>query len=243
MNPIGAFLLRRWRGLVGLAGIRWPWLAAALIVVIHAVVERAGGLGELGWWFQTFGLSRDEVIQGKFWQPASYALLHGNWLHAGINALCLVLIGSRVEHVAGGGGFLKTLALGAIAGGLAHVLLAPAGILVGASGACVACLLLITTLSPESRMWPLPVSGRYLGIGILVSGLVLALINPVLDLPLLGRFGRGLADLGLAGWFEVGHACHFGGGLAGWAFGRWLLRPRVTLERLRSARRKREGGA
>jgi membrane associated rhomboid family serine protease len=243
MNLIGAFLLRCGRGAVRqFSGIRWPWFAAGLILAVHGVVEWAGGYGEVGWWFRNFGLSRGEFAQGKVWQPASYALLHGNWLHVAINALCLILIGSRVEHVAGGGRFLKILVLGAVGGGLAHLLLVPAGVLVGASGACVACLLLLTTLSPESRMWPLPVSGRYLGIGILASGLFLALINPALDFPLFGRFGRVLAGLGLGGWFEVGHACHFGGGLAGWAFGMWLLRPRVTLERLRRERMKREGG-
>lgn len=242
MNRIGAPLHRLTGGTSGLARIRWPWLAAGVIVAIHFLVELGGGYSQLTWWFHNFGLSRDEVAQGKVWQPVSYALLHGNWVHVGINGLFLILIGARVEHVAGGGRFLKIIGLGAVFGGLAHLLLAPAGVLVGASGACVACLLLITTLSPESRMWPLPISGRYLGFGILSSGLILALINPGLDLPVLGRFGGWLADLGLAGWFEVGHACHFGGGLAGWGFGIWLLRPRVSLERLRRDRLRREGG-
>jgi hypothetical protein len=38
----------------------------------------------------------------------------------------------------------------------------------------------------------------------------------------------------------MGHACHFGGGMAGWLFGRWLLRPRISLERLRRDRERRE---
>jgi membrane associated rhomboid family serine protease len=41
-------------------------------------------------------------------------------------------------------------------------------------------------------------------------------------------------------WFRIGHACHFGGGLAGWIYGRWLLRPRVSLKQLERSRARRE---
>jgi membrane associated rhomboid family serine protease len=49
-----------------------------------------------------------------------------------------------------------------------------------------------------------------------------------------------LQQHGMGAVFAMGHACHFGGGLAGWLYGRWLLRPRVTLERLRRDRKRRE---
>ena len=90
------------------------------------------------------------------------------------------------------------------------------------------------------RMMPLPVSGRSLGLGVLIAELSLALINPALDLPGFSRLGNALVNHGMGSWFEMGHACHFGGGMAGWLYGRWLLRPRITLKRLRADRIRRE---
>jgi membrane associated rhomboid family serine protease len=49
-----------------------------------------------------------------------------------------------------------------------------------------------------------------------------------------------MATHGMGTWFDLGHACHFGGGVAGWLYGRWLLRPRVSLERLRRDRERHE---
>jgi len=104
-------------------------------------------------------------------------------------------------------------------------------------------LILLTTLSPQSRMMPLPVSGKSLGLGILVAELTLALCNPALGVPGFLVLGNWMVHHGMSGWFEMGHACHFGGGLAGWLFGRWLLRPRVSLSRLRRDRERREAEA
>ena len=62
--------------------------------------------------------------------------------------------------------------------------------------------------------------------------------------------GLGIPGLGwVGGWFEarmgpitsIGHACHLGGGVVGWLAGRWVLRPRVTLEQLQRQRAAREG--
>ena len=104
----------------------------------------------------------------------------------------------------------------------------------------MALLLLLTTLSPQSRMMPIPISGKSLGLGILTTELFLALIDPSLGLPGISALGNWLASHGMASGFQLGHACHFGGGLAGWLLGKWLLRPRVTLKRLRRDRERRE---
>jgi membrane associated rhomboid family serine protease len=98
----------------------------------------------------------------------------------------------------------------------------------------------MTTLSPQSRMLPLPVSGRSLGIGVILAELILALADPALGVPGFRQVGDWLVRNGMGHWFQMGHACHFGGGVAGWLFGRWLLRPRITLERLRRDRERRE---
>jgi membrane associated rhomboid family serine protease len=85
-------------------------------------------------------------------------------------------------------------------------------------------------------MFPLPVSGQSLGLGILLAELLLALFDPALGLPGLSAACRALVEHGMSGWFQMGHACHVGGVLAGWLFGRWLMRSRVTLDHLRRAR-------
>ncbi len=215
----------------------WAWALAA--IAIQLIVESCGGTAALGWWFQNFGLNREGFLAGKVWQLMSHGMLHGGWSHAALNALMVLLVGSRIEQVAGPAAMVRCTAFGILAGGLGHLLLG-AGLLVGLSGGCFALLLLLTTLSPQSRMFPLPLSGGSLGGGLLLAALFLALINPDAGVPGLDSIGRALTDHGMDSWFEMGHACHFGGGIAGWIYGRWLLRPRVTLARLRSDRARRE---
>lgn len=222
----------------------WSWIA--VILGIQALVTALGGQNRQPvWsWFLRFGLSREGVIHGKIWQIFTYGLLHGGWWHVGLNALFMLLIGSRIEHMVGLATMMKVTIYGVLGGGIFHLLLAPGGanapLLVGLSGGCMALLLLLTTLSPQSRMMPLPVSGRSLGLGILTAALILALMEPTTHVPGFSRIGKWLVDHGMSHWFQMGHACHFGGGLAGWLLGRWLLRPRITLERLRRDRERRE---
>lgn len=220
------------------------WTLVLILLAIQGAVTLGGGHERLGWLFGNFGLTREGFFDGKVWQIFTYGLLHGGFLHVGLNALCIVLIGARVEHMLGRAVVYKTVATGVVAGGLAQLLLAPGGpnqpILVGASGGCMALLILLTTLSPDSKMWPVPVSARAAGIGVMAAELGLALVDPQPGIPGLHRIGEMLAAQGLAGWFSVSHACHFGGGMAGFVSGVWLLRPRITTARLRRDRERRE---
>ena len=219
--------------------VSWSWFG--LVIGIHFLVESRGGTDFVSSWYENLGLSRDGFLSGRIWQVFSYGFLHGSWLHAGMNALFVLLIGSRIEYVAGRAVMIRVMLAGVLGGAAGHLVLG-SGLLVGLSGGCLALLLLLTTLSPQSKMFPLPVSGRSLGLGILLAELILALIDPALGLPGLSLLGRNLADHGMDSWFRMGHACHFGGGIAGWAFGRWMLRPRITLDRLRRDRARREAG-
>lgn len=222
------------------------WVFALLILGIQALVTSMGGADEepVRGWFESFGLTRAGFLDGGIWQAFSYGFLHGGWAHAGLNALFILLVGSRIEYMAGPAAMVKTLLAGVLGGGAGHLLLAAGGadaaLLVGISGGCMALLLLLTTLSPQSRMMPLPVTGKSLGAGILATALILALMDPALDLPVFGSAGKMIASNGMGSWFSMGHACHFGGGLAGWALGRWILRPRISLQRLRRDRERRE---
>jgi membrane associated rhomboid family serine protease len=219
--------------------VSWSWFG--LVIGIHFLVESRGGTDFVSSWYENLGLSREGFLSGKVWQVFSYGFLHGSWLHAGMNSLFVLLIGSRIEYVAGRAVMIRVMLAGVLGGAAGHLVLG-SGLLVGLSGGCLALLLLLTTLSPQSKMFPLPVSGRSLGLGILLAELILALIDPALGLPGLSLLGRNLADHGMDSWFRMGHACHFGGGIAGWAFGRWMLRPRITLDRLRRDRARREAG-
>jgi membrane associated rhomboid family serine protease len=213
------------------------WVAGAILLIHLAVAVAAPEMG----FYESFGLSRAGFLTGKIWQLFTHGLLHGAWWHVSLNALFVLLIGPRIEHIAGVAVTLRVLLAGVLGGGLFHLMLG-SGLLVGLSGGCMALLLLLTTLSPQSRMMPLPVSGRSLGLGILLAALILTLLNPELRLPGLSDAGSWLERLGYGSWFKMGHACHFGGALAGWLYGRWMLRQRVTLEQLRRDRARRGRG-
>lgn len=222
----------------------WTWVA--VIVGIELLIVCLGGPEKqpARSWYEWLGLNREGFLSGKIWQVFTYGLLHGGWWHALLNALCILLVGSRIEHMTGTPAMVKTTVFGILGGGIGHLLLAPGGpraaLLVGISGGVMALFLMLTTLSPQSRMMPLWLSGRSLGAGILAVALALVLIHPDLSLPGFSTVGMALRRAGWGMIFDMGHACHFGGGLAGWLYGRWLLRPRITLERLRRDRQRRE---
>jgi membrane associated rhomboid family serine protease len=176
-----------------------------------------------------FGLSREGLAAGKFWQLASHAFIHGNIAHLLVNLAGFLLVGSRVERIGSAATLLQVFMVGVISGGLLQLLLAPPeqqGIpLVGASGGVSALLLWLTTVSPESRTWPLRVSGRNLGRGLVAAELGFLSYSWVFP---------------EAGGQSVAHACHLGGALAGWWLARRLFRPPPTLADLQQERARRE---
>ncbi len=244
MNSLVARMKGIGRNFSQLGQARLPWLMVMVLMLIQTWVEWCGGYQSVPWWYQTFGLTREDFLRGELWQVVSYSFLHGSWLHAVANAGCLLMLGTRIEHYLGSRTLFKILGIGVLGGAAGHLALAAggenAGPLVGSSAACFGLLILITTLSPESRMWPLPVSARNLGLGLLLSFAALAMMDPSLGVPGLSRAGEWISRRGLSSWWSIGHACHLGGGVAGWLYGRWLLRPRVTLDRLRRDRARRE---
>jgi membrane associated rhomboid family serine protease len=192
------------------------------------------------------GLAKPNFLSGDFWQPLSYALIHADWRHLFLNGVAILLLGSKIESIAGKR-TIRILALAAaLAGGFLFLMLSP-GVspdpqrLVGSSAICFAFLVLLTTLSPESRFLPFFVSGRSLGIGVILANLILALLNPDLPTGPLAQIGTQLSENYFPGLFRISHACHLGGSLAGYLAGRFLLRPRVTIKSLRRDREKREG--
>ena len=69
--------------------------------------------------------------------PWTSALLHGGWLHLGINMVMLALVGRQVERVVGASGLVIAYAVGALVASAAQFLASPSSVvpMVGASGA------------------------------------------------------------------------------------------------------------
>ncbi|HVX98492.1 MAG TPA: rhomboid family intramembrane serine protease [Pseudorhodoplanes sp.] len=60
-------------------------------------------------------------IGADFWSFVSYAFLHGDWTHVGVNAAWMLAFGSPLARRFGSARTLGFLAVGAIAGALAHL--------------------------------------------------------------------------------------------------------------------------
>jgi membrane associated rhomboid family serine protease len=223
-------------------------ILTGVLFLVFLVISRAGGVQEFPWPFVHLGLSWTGLSQGEIWQLGSHALIHGNWLHLWLNLIMLWLVGGRVAHIVGWRKWLGIVSLGVFVGGLLHgvtgAMVVSSGneepYLVGVSGACFALLVALITLSPESRMWPVPVSGKNLGFGIVTAELLLWLMQPELGLPGFSQMGGVMVDLGGGGLFGISHACHFGGAVTGWWCARQLLAPPPTLEDLKRDRAERE---
>ena len=217
----------RWRWWIAdLRSARACWLLAGLFAGVHGLISSLGSPDSI---FLRWGLSGDQLDYTLVWRSFTYALIHGSSGHLLLNLAGLLLIGSRVERIGGSAAVLKVFMAGAVAGGLAQVALAPPGQqgvpLVGASGGIAALLLWLTTVSPESRTWPLRLSGRNLGRGVLLAE---------------AGFLAAAWFFPQAGFQPIAHGCHLGGALGGWWIARRRLRPSPTLEELKKERARRE---
>ncbi len=221
---------------------RWSWGAVLLLLAIQAWVEMRGGYLAVADLYERWGLSPDAWRQGHYVSLITYAFLHDSFTHVICNGLMLLFLGARLESWLGGKRLLWLWLGGILAGGCIHLWMSGSSeaVLVGASGAAMALLLCFTTLSPQSRFFLLPLSAGNVGLGVLISSLILMLLDPHAPIALFAGWGKAItARLG-DDMFRIGHACHFGGALFGYLFAKWMLRRPVTLEELRENRRRRE---
>ena len=119
--------------------------ATAIIAIVTVVVSAIAIIGGVDYWAVFAGfiparMTNLVLLQGAVpavLTPWSSALIHGNWLHLGVNMLMLVFAGSQVERVIGGSGLLFAYLIGALAAATAQFLAGPSGTIpmVGASGA------------------------------------------------------------------------------------------------------------
>ena len=119
--------------------------ATAVIAIFTVAVSAAAIISGVNYW-AVFGgfiparLTNLVLLQGAVpavLTPWSSALLHGGWIHLGVNMLMLFFAGTQVERVVGRAGLVVAYLLGALAAAAAQFLADPTGTIpmVGASGA------------------------------------------------------------------------------------------------------------
>ena len=179
-------------------------ILAGLCVVIYLVLTYVAPPALQAEVQSVFGLSRQGLAEGRWWQLVTYAFLHGSLLHLTFNMLGLWFAGRILERVVGTPKFLELYFAAAVFGGVAQMMLSSGGTtLIGASGSVCGVLLAFVTLFPNTEVValllfiPLRMRAKYLGLAVVgVSVVCLA--------------------LGFESW--IGHAAHLGGCLTGIVF-------------------------
>lgn len=99
-------------------------LAMAAIHLVRTVFLSAAGDNWLVLNFAFFSAAPEgfgERLPGAaVWSFVTYGLLHGNWMHLGLNAIWMVAFGSPLARRFGVGRFLVFSAIGVAAGALVH---------------------------------------------------------------------------------------------------------------------------
>jgi membrane associated rhomboid family serine protease len=217
-------------------------LAPILLLLLSLPFLLSGGVnGPIAPLYDRFGLSREGVFEnGHLWQLFSYAFLHGSFIHWASNAFFIYYFGGRLHDILGERAVWRVAFWSLLTGGVFHLAFQGANPLVGASGVGLGLFVALTTISPESRMFPLPLRARNLRNGVLLSSLIFLVTLPSLQIPLLAELGEILSKQGFAPLFLIGHACHLGGGLSGIVAMRRYTQKPITLAELKKERAARE---
>ncbi len=160
---------------------------------------------------RVFGLSRQGMASGMFWQVVTYSFLHGGFWHLLGNMLGLYFFGTEIEQRLGSQRFLLLyLGCGAL-GGLGWLLLsAGAGaVCIGASASVFGVLGTFAALYPRRQITLLV----FFVLPVTLSARTLILIAGVVSLLLLRTDAGGIA-----------HAAHLAGGAAGYLYGLRMVR-------------------
>ena len=153
--------------------------------------------------------------QFRFWQPITYAFVHGSWVHLGLNMLGLWLFAPALEAVRGKLWLAETYFISVLWAGIIHVVITPwvsgISVVVGASGGLYGLMVAYALHFPDDRIPLLPgvnVRARWLALGY-------GLVEVYLLLPHLLP-GAAWLDAKLG---HVAHLAHLGGMLGGLMLG------------------------
>lgn len=133
-------------------------------------------------------------LDQQWWRVGSAGLLHGSWLHLGLNMMGLWAVGQWTEKVWGAWRQLVLFGVSSIGGCLASLAWAEAPLVVGASAGIfgVAGALVVARAwgSPETRRALAPVSAGTLGFWLLFWLAVGALLPLIFGISLLAQAGH-----------------------------------------------------
>ncbi len=133
--------------------------ATLIIAAVNALVFVITGSGRNPNFQYLLGLQPILFLRGHyFWQLATYMFMHGSWSHLLSNMIGLIFFGIYVEKQVGSREFLLFYLLcGILCGAASLGIYAVAGywqiLLVGASGAVYAVLLLFAVIFPRSTVF------------------------------------------------------------------------------------------
>jgi membrane associated rhomboid family serine protease len=168
-------------GFGALGGGMTPWVKRLLIAnaALYVVVILARFIPALGLLVSALALRPAQVLYTP-WTLVTYAFLHAGIWHLLGNMLVLFFFGPRLEEHWGSREFIKVYLIAALAGGVASVLLlpfAPAGVIVGASGAALGLLVAYAMLWPDNEVhiWGIfPIKVKWLVAILVVANLAMA---------------------------------------------------------------------
>jgi len=161
--------------------------------------------------YDYIALKPSNILHGKYlWTFITSMFMHGGLFHLFANMLSLIFIGSLVERIIGIKRYLSFYLISGLFAGLFFVvssLIFTSDLntfAVGASGALFGLVGLLVLLTPNLPVYvmfiPIPIKMKYAGPGMLVL----------------------LWFISLAGNIPIGNTAHFGGLIAGVAYGIYL---------------------
>lgn len=186
-----------------------------LTPMVRAIIYTTAGAFVIQWLFASFGFSLDQLfglkprafLHGQIWQPLTYMLMHGGFMHILFNMLMLWMFGGDLERRWGPRAFLRYYVICGLGGALFIVALAyllPSGSpgmgTIGASGATFGILIAYGMLFGGRTvllMMIFPVKARTMVLIMFVITLMSTINQP--------------GD-------KVSHAAHLGGAIIGFAY-------------------------
>lgn len=117
-------------------------------------------------------------VGAQIWTFVTYAFLHGDWMHLGVNSLWMLAFGSAVARRFGAIRFLAFFAVTAAAGALAHLMTYPGSLspMIGASaaisGAMAAAIRFVFQRGGPLGFWRKSDEGAYHVPALPLSGIV-----------------------------------------------------------------------
>ncbi len=115
------------------------WAILALIATMHLVAELSGGSNDPDVLWRLGAMNGQQIAAGEYWRLLAAMFLHSGWMHFGLNAFGLFVVGQLLEPLYGHGRFTAIFLLAGLAGSVAsyafNLSMMPNAIGMGASGA------------------------------------------------------------------------------------------------------------